>query len=98
MTEAEERRAESIWTYEISQEKVLKHLVAKRIFTQEHADHMSDQLFEQLNLLDIPGSMLSSIGEKMIAENCRYSPYVSLIDIAREKNSESPGYLVQSWL
>ena len=98
MTEAERRRAEAIWTYEISQEKVLKRLVAKGIFTQEHADYMSDYLFEQLNLLDVPGSLLSSIGEKMINENCGHSPYVSLTNIAREKNSESPGYLVQSWL
>ena len=98
MTEAEKRRAEAIWTYEISQEKVLKRLVAKGIFTQEHADYMSDYLFEQLNLLDVPGSLLSSIGEKMINENCGHSPYVSLTNIAREKNSESPGYLVQSWL
>ncbi len=98
MTEAEKRWAEAIWTYKISQEKVLKRLVEKGIFTQEHADYMSDQLFEQLNLLDVPGSHLSSIGEKMTNENCGHSPYVSLTDIAREKNSESPGYLVQSWL
>jgi hypothetical protein len=98
MTEAEKRRAEAIWTYEISLEKVLKRLVNKGIFTQEHADYISDQFFEQLNLVDVPGSLLSSIGEKMINENCGHSPYVSLTDIAREKNSESPGYLVQSWL
>lgn len=98
MTEAEKRRAEAIWTYRISQEKVLKRLVEKGIFTQEHADYMSDYLFEQLNLLDIPGSHLSSIGEKMINANCGHSPYVSLTNIAREKNSRSPGYLVQSWL
>ncbi len=98
MTEAEKRRAEVIWTYEISLEKVLKRLVNKGIYTQEHADYMSEQLFEQLNLLDVPGSLLSSIGEKMINANCGHSPYISLTDIAREKSSESPGYLVQSWL
>lgn len=37
MTEAKKRRAEAIWTYRISQEKVLKRLVEKGIFTQEHA-------------------------------------------------------------
>lgn len=98
MTEAEKRRAEAIWTYEISLEKILKLLVNKGIYTQEHADYMSEQLFEQLNLLDVPGSLLSSIGEKMINANCGHSPYISLTDIAREKSSESPGYLVQSWL
>lgn len=98
MTEAEKRRAEAIWTYRISQEKVLKRLVEKGIFTQEHADYMSAYLFEQLNLLDVPGSHLSSIGEKMIDSNWGHSPYVSLTDIAREKNSKSPGYLIQSWL
>ncbi|EHQ88986.1 KilA-N domain-containing protein [Desulfosporosinus youngiae] len=98
MTEAEKRRAEAIWTYRISQEKVLKSLVARGIFTQEHANYMSDYLLEQLNLLDVPGSHLSSIGEKMINANRGHSPYVSLTDIAREKNSKSPGYLIQSWL
>ena len=98
MTEGEKRRAEAIWTYRISQEKVLKRLVEKEIFTQEHADYMSDYLFEQLNLLDVPGSHLSSIGEKMINTNWGHSPYVSLTGIAREKNSKSPGYLIQSWL
>lgn len=48
MTEAEKRRAEAVWTYEISQEKVLKSLVAKGFFTQEHAGYLSDQFFEQL--------------------------------------------------
>ncbi len=43
MTEAEKRRAEAIWKYTISQQKVLKRLVDKGIFTQEHADYMSDQ-------------------------------------------------------
>ena len=59
---------------------------------------MSDYLFEQLNLLDVAGSHLSSIGEKMVDVNWGHSPYISLTDIAREKNSKSPGYLVQSWL
>lgn len=98
MTEAEKRRAEAIWTYRISQEKVLRRLVEKGIFTQEHADYMSAYLFEQLNLLDVPGSHLSSIGEKMVDANWGHSPYISLTDIAREKNGKSPGYLVQSWL
>lgn len=98
VTEAEKRRAEAIWTYRISQEKVLKSLVEKGIFTQEHADYMSAYLVEQLNLLDVPGSHLSSIGAKMVDANWGHSPYISLTDIAREKNSRSPGYLVQSWL
>lgn len=98
MIEGEKRRAEAIWTYRISQEKVLKSLVEKGIFTQEHADYMSDHLFQQLNLLDVPGSHLSSIGEKMVDANLGHSPYISLTDIAREKNGKSSGYLVQSWL
>ena len=61
-------------------------------------DYMSDHLFEQLNLLDVPGSHLSSIGEKMSDANWGHSPHTSLTDIAREKNGKSPGYFVQSWL
>ncbi len=98
MTEGEKRRAEAIWSYRISQEKVLKRLVEKGIFKQAHADYMSAYLVEQLNLLDVPGSHLSSIGEKMVDANWGHSPHISLTHIAREKNSRSPGYLVQSWL
>lgn len=54
---------------------------------------MSDYLFEQLNLLDIPGSHLSSIGEKMVDANWGHSPHISLTDIAREKNGNPQGTL-----
>lgn len=34
----------------------------------------------------------------MVDANQGHSPHISLTDIAREKSSESSGYLVQSWL
>lgn len=93
-----DERAEAIWTYEISVEKVLKRLVEKDIFTQEQADEYSAKMFEQLNLDKIPGVRLSSIGRKMRSPESSFNIFVSLTDIAREKDNKSPGYLVQCWM
>jgi len=38
------------------------------------------------------------IGEKMSAKDVQVNPYVSLTDMAREKGTSSPSYLIQSWL
>lgn len=34
----------------------------------------------------------------MRAEQVNVNPYVSMTEIAREKKSSSPGYLIQSWM
>ena len=101
MTE-EEKRAEAIWTYSISREKVLKRLVEKNIITQTIADTLSEMMFEQLNLNDIPGFRRSSVGEAMIAKYMKDgsldNTYMSLTEIARQKDVEAPSYVIQSWL
>ena len=93
-----EAQIEALWTYEISTEKVLKRAVKKGFITQEEADEFSERLFEQLNTDHIPGFRPSHLGEKMRMEDIRVNPYVSLTEIAREKKSSSPSYLIQSWL
>lgn len=93
-----EAQIEALWTYEISTEKILKRSVKKGFITQEEADDLSEKLFEQLDTDKIPGFRPSPLGEKMRAEDVRVNPYVSLTDLAREKGTSSPSYLIQSWL
>lgn len=97
MTE-QEKRTEALWTYAISHEKVLHRLVKKGYLSQEDADSFSDRLYEELNLDDVPGSRLSSLGEKMRSTSIGYNEYVLLTELARQKGTASPSYLIQSWM
>ena len=85
-----EAQIEALWTYEISTEK--------RFITQAEADELSEKLFEQLDTKKIPGFLPSPLGEKMRAEQVNVNLYVSVTEIAKEKKSSSPGYLIQSWM
>ena len=60
--------------------------------------YFSEKLFEQLDTRKIPGFLPSPLGEKMRAEQVNMNPYVSMTEIAKEKKSSSPGYLIQSWM
>ena len=60
--------------------------------------NFSEKLFEQLDTKKLPDFLLSSLGEKMRAEQVDVNPYVSMTEIAKEKKSSSPGYLIQRWL
>ena len=93
-----EAQIESLWTYEISTEKVLRRAVKKGFITQAEADEFSEKPFEQLDTKKLPDFLLSSLGEKMRAEQVDVNPYVSMTEIAKEKKSSSPGYLIQRWL
>ena len=97
MTERE-AQIEALWTYEISTEKILRRAVKKGFVTQAEADEFSEKLFEQLDTKKLPGFLPSPLGEKMQAEQVNVNPYVSLTEIAKEKKSSSPGYLIQSWM
>lgn len=89
---------EALWTYQITEEKTLRRLVGKGYLTQAEADDLSQALFDQLNTDNIPGLRLSPLGEKMRNTTGGVNPYVSLTDIAREKNGSSLSYTIQSWL
>ena len=97
MTE-QEAQIEALWAYVVATEKVLRRSVKKGFITQQEADEFSEKLFEQLNTDNIPGFYPSHLGEKMRMEDIRVNPYVSLTEIAREKKSSTPSYLIQSWL
>lgn len=93
-----EAQIEALWTYEISTEKILRRAVKKGFITQAETDEFSEKLFEQLDTRKIPGFLPSPLGEKMRAEQVNVNPYVSMTEIAKEKKSSSPGYLIQSWM
>lgn len=93
-----EAQVEALWTYEISTEKVLKRAVKRGFITQEEADAFLEKLFEQLDTKKIPGFQPLPLEEKMRAEDARVNPHVSLTDLAREKGTSSPSYLIQSLL
>lgn len=93
-----EAQIETLWTYERSTEKVLRRAVKKGFITLAEAEKFSEKLFEQLDTKKIPGFLPSPLGEKMRAEQVNVNPYVSMTEIAKEKKSASPGYLIQSWM
>lgn len=93
-----EVQIEALWTYEISTEKILRRSVRKGFISQTEADEFSEKLFEQLDTKKIPGFLPSPLGENMRAEDVWVSPYVSLTEIARDKKTSSPSYLIQSWM
>lgn len=70
-----EAQIESLWTYEISTEKVLRRAVKKGFITQAEADEFSEKLFEQLDTKKLPDFLLSSLGEKMRAVQVDVNPY-----------------------
>lgn len=78
-------------------------MVSKDLMTQDLADTLSERMLEQLNASFVPGFRRSSIGEAMIAKHIQIivSPedtYISLTEIARQKDTDSPSYVIQSWL
>lgn len=93
-----EAQAEALWAYAISQEKILRQFVKRGVIPQEEADWMSDRFYEQLNLDDVPGFKISKLGEIMRDENASPNSFVSLTEIAREKQAGMPSYLIQSWM
>lgn len=95
---AEEKRTEAIWTYMISKERIFRRLVDKGIVSQDNADYFLDLMYDDIDLDKIPGARITPLGEKMRSPDPCMNPYISLTDIAKEKSTASPGYLIQSWL
>ena len=94
----EQAQAEALWTYAISYEKMLRQFVKRGVMPQKEANWLSDQLYEQLNPDDVPGFKTSKLSEIMRDENASPHFFVSLTEIAREKQAGTPSYFIQSWL
>ena len=100
MTDKE--KTELYWAYAISHERIAKQLVEKGIASQEDVDETLSQLYDNIRKKDLRefsasqgcANIMNAYFKNGLPEN----KYVSLTDIAREINKESPSYVIQSWL
>jgi len=97
-----EQRADFYWAYFISHEKTVKRLLEKGILDQESADEFLKKLYDNTQEKDVLEFSTSKGFRQNIDLYLRgritENQYVSLTDIAREENSESPSYVIQGWL
>lgn len=98
----DKQRAEVLWAYSITHERIMERLVRKGYFSQEKADVILDMLFDQISKESIELFSNSDGCKKTIASllNPEVSPdgFISLTEIARAANSDNPSYVIQSWL
>lgn len=97
-----EQRLDFYWAYFISREKVVKRLLEKGIMSQEDADSFLKKLYENTQEKDVLEFSAYDVCKQIIDQYLyRTNPksrLVSLTDISREKNPESPSYVIQNWL
>lgn len=96
------KRAEAIWAYTITQERIMERLVRKGSFTQEKADRILEILAGNLTEESIE-EYSNSPGCKRVVKELLCPPpsgedYISsLTELARLENSENPSYVIQAW-
>lgn len=98
----DKQRAEALWAYSITHERIMERLVRKGYFSQEKADVILDMLFDQISEKSIESFSNSDGCKKTIASllhpNLSSDKFISLTEIAWTANSENPSYVIQSWL
>ena len=98
----DKQRAEALWAYSITHERIMERLVRKGYFSQEKADVILDMLFDQISEKSIESFSNSDGCKKTIASllhpEVSSDGFISLTEIARTANSENPSYVIQSWL
>ena len=98
----DKQRAEALWAYSITHERIMERLVRKGYFSQEKADVILDMLFDQISEKSIESFSNSDGCKKTIASllhpEVSSDGFISLTEIARTVNSENPSYVIQSWL
>lgn len=98
----DKQRAEALWAYSITHERIMERLVRKGYFSQEKADVILDMLFDQISEKSIESFSNSDGCKKTIASllhpNLSSDKFISLTEIARTANSKNPSYVIQSWL
>ena len=91
------------WAYAISNERIAKRLVEKGIAAQEDVDETLNLMYENIHKKDLRefsvlqgcSDIINTYLKKRASSKLQY---VSLTDIAREKDKESPSYVIQGWL
>ncbi|MDR2514928.1 MAG: KilA-N domain-containing protein [Christensenellaceae bacterium] len=100
MTDRE--KAELYWAYAISYEKVAKRLVEKGIASQDDVNETLELMYDNLHTKDVQELQASPACQEIIYAYLKKrfpsNRRVSLTDIAREINKESPSYVIQGWL
>ena len=98
----EQRRAEVLWAYSITHERILERLVKKERISQERADAILDMLIDTMNEKEIEKHCRSKVCKKEIESFLHLvidsEDFVSLTALARTENNENPSYVIQSWL
>lgn len=94
-------QSELLWAYAITRDEYAKRLNEKSLLKVEDLEFIRDRIFELINCgeVDIHHSKgkqrLQAVVEKYLYPE---ADYISLTDIARRFDSESPSYVIQSWL
>lgn len=98
----EKRRAEALWAYSITHERIMERLVRKGAFTQERADEILDMLIDELSEQSIEAYSQSAgfqnVIESLLRPQLSSKNFISLTELAREENRDNPSYVIQSWL
>ena len=98
----ENKRAEAIWAYTITHERVKERLVRKGSFTHEKADRILEMLAGNLTEESIEQYSRSPGCKRVLKELLCPPPtgedYISLTELARLENSDNPSHLIQAWL
>ena len=96
-------KTELWWAYAIGRERIAKRLVDKGIASQADVDETMEEFYENLTGEEdlykfsvSPGC--ADIMHIYFNKGFPQSQYLSLTDIAREINKESPSYVIQGWL
>ena len=94
-------KAEAYWAYAISVERTAKQLLDKGVLTPAAVVSIQTRLYATIHEKD-PYEWSRIPKYQMIIQtylrSIHQSQYVSLTDIAREGNPESPSYMIQGWL
>ncbi len=96
------KRAEALWAYSITHERIMERLVRKGAFTQERADEILDMLTDELcdqSIEDYSKSAgFQNVIESLLRPQLSPKNFISLTELAREENRDNPSYVIQSWL
>ena len=94
-------QSELLWAYAITRDEYAKRLSEKSLLKIEDLEFIRDRIFELINRGEAnihdpkENQRLQAVVEKYLYPEV---DYISLTDIAKRFDSESPSYVIQSWL
>ena len=94
-------QSELLWAYAITRDEYAKRLSEKSLIKTEDLEFIRDRIFELINRGEAnihdpkEEQRLQAVVEKYLYPEVGY---ISLTDIAKRFDSESPSYVIQSWL